>query len=117
LEWLVLFTHKESPERIRTAEILIQNGANVNATIVGIGERKKSILAYLATKGHVELIKLLLKHGARVNEYYDDGYWHSNPIIGSEARDAAFIAGHTELVKLLEEHGDWEFIEYLKARE
>jgi uncharacterized protein len=48
--------------RSGVAKILLENGANVNCSVRG-----KSVLCVPAGAGHVELVKMLLEHGAEVN--------------------------------------------------
>lgn len=72
---------------------LIDAGADVNNP----GRNNIPPLSYASEDGHFEVAKLLLQHGARVNETDTKYGW--SPLL-----DAA-VAGHVDVVKLLMEHG------------
>jgi len=73
------------------AKLLLKNGVNPNYSYYGT-----PFLNYAAYHGSVELIKLLLEKGAKVNK--TDGNFES-PL------EAACWKGNTEAVKVLLEHG------------
>lgn len=78
--------YANSPERV---EAIIKKGADVNAT----DECGRTALARAAEKGHTEIVKLLLDHGAHANT--------ASGGIGCTALMLAAGKGHTEVVELL----------------
>jgi ankyrin repeat protein len=74
-------------------DLLIEKGANVNAT-AGEGKVIRSALTMAAWRNHKETLKLLVKHGAKVN-IFAEGKLLSNPLNGS------VYMGRIEMVKLL----------------
>lgn len=96
------FADMQSPEhathavRLKIAKLLIDKGANVNAT-GDIGYFVGSTpLHGAAHSGHVEMIKLLLDQGAKVNASSPRGSF-----VGYTALHAAAEAGQEEAVRLL----------------
>jgi ankyrin repeat protein len=72
---------------------LIAGGADVNSQ----GEDGLTALHWVAGRGNVEAVKLLLKHGART-DIRDD-------VFGYTPAERAKLHGHEAVVKLLEETG------------
>jgi ankyrin repeat protein len=82
-----------------TGRVIIErylgSGWDVNAQ----GEKYgRTALHLAAMNGHLEIVKLLLEHGADVNAKTKEGY-------GYTALHSAASNGHLEIVKLLLEHG------------
>ncbi len=78
---------------LEAVERLLSEGAEINAMK---GPFKTSILMEAAVRGNVEVMKLLIEHGADVNMADKDGW---------TALMGAVVQGHTESVKLLLKHG------------
>lgn len=75
-----------------TAEMLIANGADMEAKAEGGG----TPLVAAAERGHLETAKLLIARGADVNAKVSNG---ATPL------DVARVRGHTHVASLLESHG------------
>jgi ankyrin repeat protein len=84
-------------EHIDVVKVLLANGAKVNARCEGF-----SPLQYAAYKGDVELCRLLLDHGANVNEMVIEPGW---PGHGRTPLHWAVMGGHVEVVRLLLSRG------------
>ena len=69
-------------------KFLLENGVNVN-----LEEDGKTALEYATSRGHVEVVRLLLDHGADINAQ------------GGAALLQAVLHHHLEVVKLLLNHG------------
>ena len=74
------------------AELLIANGADVNAKNIG----DFAALHMAASWGHKEIVELLITNGADVNAKDENG---ETPL------DKAIISKHTETADLLRKHG------------
>lgn len=74
-------------------EALLKKGANVNAKF----RYDATALSYASDKGHTEVVKVLLAHGADVN--VSDTFYKSTPIMW-----AAF-KGHTAIIQMLLDKG------------
>src|SRR3982751_4058061 len=78
--------------RVETARLLLESGANPNATQIGGFVPLHSA----AQNGDRALVELLLSHGADVNARSDDG---------RTALSLAEAGGHEEVARLLKERG------------
>jgi len=90
LSWASMMGHKE------IAELLIQNGANVNhqgGNVVGWP------LLHAIARGNKDMVELLISNGAEVN---------IKTAMGNTALDFARQIQHTEIVELLQKHGATE---------
>ncbi len=90
LSWASLGGHKE------VAELLIQNGANVNhqgGNVVGWP------LLHATARGNKDIVELLISNGAEVNV---------KSVAGDTALDIARKGQYTEIVELLQKHGATE---------
>lgn len=83
----VLFQYKP------VVDVLLAEGADVNFTR---NESSTTVLAFAAIKDNVEVLKSLIKHGARLN---DANSWGQTPII------SAALSGKSENVKILQAAG------------
>ncbi len=72
---------------------LVTAGADVNAKT----KYNATALAYAADKGHVEIVRYLLKNGAEVNT--TDNFYQATPL------SWASMGGHAEIIGLLLENG------------
>ena len=76
----------------KIAELLLQNGADVNAKTI---ESEKTPLLYAARYGHLEVVQILLKHGARK----DLRDWHHRTPLQTAAK---FMDGnYKQVISLL----------------
>ena len=87
LHWAALHGHKE------IAELLITNGADVNATTAW----GSTPLHKAAQNGHKEIVELLIAKGADVNA--KDNRLRKTPL------DVAIMRKHAEIADLLRKHG------------
>jgi ankyrin repeat protein len=78
-------------------EVLINNGADVNARATDDEDDGWTPLFSAALEGHLVLVELLLRHGADVNACLERS--HLTPL------HFAAREGHTEVVELLLKHG------------
>jgi hypothetical protein len=81
--------------RIETAKILLEHGANVNAVAL-YNATEATALMIAAQDGHTDMMKLLMAHKADV---------HTRSAWGQTALMRASENGHVEAVRLLVEHG------------
>ncbi len=85
---LVLLARADKGRRLNVMELLLANGADVNAT----GPRGRTALHLAAAGGHADVLNLMLAHGARP-ELEDDS--------GKTALQLARAAGKTQIVGIL----------------
>jgi len=81
---------------IEMCDLLLKNGANVNAELTGRNAAGWTALHYAVVNGDVDLVKYLIKNGANVNKFTSEG---SSPLY------LAKIDGREAIVKLLRNAG------------
>jgi ankyrin repeat protein len=80
-------------------ELLIENGADINASLTGPSASGWTALHYAVTNGDTELVKYLIRYGAFVNKATAEG---STPLFLAKQE------GYTEIVTLLKKAGAQE---------
>lgn len=79
------------------AEALLQKGADANyAVAVGTGGWKMSLLILATNNENVNMVKALIKHGAKVDV---KDQWNTTPLM------YAAYSGNMELIRFLLDHG------------
>ena len=86
--WTPLHNAVDSDDK-EIVELLVNNGADVNATHNGGG----TPLHWAARKGHKQIVELLIANGANVNAQDEDG---GTPL---------FYTSNPEIADLLRKHG------------
>lgn len=81
---------------IEMCDLLLRNGANVNAELKGRNASGWTALHYAVVNGDTELVKYLIKKGANVNKFSAEG---SSPLFLARSN------GNEEIVKLLRNAG------------
>jgi ankyrin repeat protein len=81
---------------IEMCDILLKNGANVNAELKGRNASGWTALHYAVVNGDTELVKYLIKKGSKVNKFSAEG---SSPLFLAKSN------GYEEIVKLLRDAG------------
>ena len=81
---------------IEMCELLRKHGANVNASLTKKNASGWTALHYAAVNGDTELVKYLIRYGAKVNQATAEG---------SSSLFLAKLEGHDEIVKILKNAG------------
>ncbi|XP_015910756.1 ankyrin repeat and protein kinase domain-containing protein 1 [Parasteatoda tepidariorum] len=84
------------PKGLQAAQMLIKYGANVNEMTPERHDHR-TVLHYAVLSGNMDIVKLLLKHGATVK--FSTDYLKPSPL------DFSILKGNPEMVKLLIESG------------
>jgi len=82
-----------------TVEKLLDEGVDVNTKY----RYGATALSYACDRGHLEVVKVLLAHGADVN--VEDTFYHATPLTWAASPAMGRKPQHAEIVGLLLEHG------------
>lgn len=83
-------------------QLLIENGANVNAKFHDDQDFINVTPLHLAAlEGHQETVQLLIKNDANVNAQFH----HKQDFINVTPLDVALVQGHSKVIQSLEQHG------------